>query len=382
MKRGVLLFAGVTILAAGVWSAVADNGPDVQPAIKPGTAAQISAFWTNHPDWRVLSEPRIDATPIRFEHAVHLNPATPQMQTRLKAWIEDLHKRGVPEGKIPVTRGPTRETEVRETGTEPLSLSCIACHEPDAAGRYMKPIVFESHCIQCHGLGSRGGEAVPHGSGIAAFLDRAAKQAVLTPAKETAKPASGGTSSGGPRKGGPRGGAASSTPAAEAPKPVTFESEKAMIEALTQRMGVERDKLARSVKANCNKCHGLETPVDKVSDPRIPDRWLPRAGFDHKAHGFMGCVSCHSQASPPPAGTEAAPALKYVNQDDPASPAYLLRWTGRTRDVMIPSIHNCLACHRPTDAAPPAGVLTIPGVPQAGPGAKSGCVDCHVYHTK
>lgn len=377
MKRHLLAIVGVMGIAAGVWAAIAGTSPNVHPPVAGDfpAAKNIHAFWTDHPDWRLFAEPRIDTTPLRFEHAVHMNAATPQMQQRIKAWVEQLRAQGVPDDKIPVTVTRDRTSE-HLGGHQTLALSCVACHAPDDTGRYIQPVAFNNHCVQCHTLGSRNGEPVPHGSGIAAYLDRVALKNAAT-SKEPPKA----TSASGPKRRGP--GGASGGGKEESAKPVTFESEAAMLQAIQATASAERDKLVRSIKANCNKCHGLDALIDHIPDPAIPDRWLPRAGFDHHAHRFMDCLTCHAQAAPGAAKGEISGG-KYHDQDNPQSPAYLMRWTGRTRDIMVPGLTNCLACHRPAHVTTAPGIPSIPGAPRTprDPGAKAACVDCHIYHGK
>jgi mono/diheme cytochrome c family protein len=309
--------------------------PVVQPPVEAGTAARITRFGVDHPEWRIFTQPRIDATPLRFEHAVHMNPQTPQMQGRLKAWAEA----GAP-GVV-----------ADETGV--LTMSCVTCHATDDAGRYMKPIVFEQHCASCHGLGERGGEPIPHGRDAAAFAERIAAKTVLTPkpaAPAPSRPAAGPRGPAGPRP-------APAAPAADTPTLTDQQAQDKFAKAFED----EKARLLRGIGQSCTKCHG-RAGLDPatVASPDIPDRWLPRSVFGHNAHAFMACADCHADA----AALDPSPA-NYPTEGDPPSGA----WTGRTRDIMLPDMHSCTGCHSPTPT-------------QSKDPARHDCALCHIYHPR
>jgi hypothetical protein len=350
IKSVALLLALLAVAAA----AVAINLPRVAPADSEAIYNTITSFDRDHPEWRLLSKKRIDATPIYFEHQVHMNPATPKMQETLQnRLVQPMLDAGVDPSLIPVHKSQDGQ----------LVLACTACHQPDESGAYMKPIRFDNHCVACHALGSD----VPHGSAIAPYIDRRAGEAALgvsaKPAAAAAPPAKG------PARGpaGPRGAAA---PAA--PKPVTFESQDKLNEALAAKYTAERNKLYGNLMTNsCIKCHkqipelrqqagGDWTKIDWAQvGPRIPDRWLPRSDFDHRAHRMMACIDCHADAAADAPG-EAKP--RYPDDDDPASPASKLAWTGRTRQIMMPDIASCRECH------------SVQG------NTRFDCVMCHSFH--
>jgi len=73
--------------------------------------------------------------------------------------------------------------------------------------------------------------------------------------------------------------------------------------------------------------------LPEVAMTAIPPRWLPHSRFDHGTHRSLACTECHQATK----STE-------------------------TKDVLLPSIATCRECHR--DVA----------------GARSGCVECHLYH--
>jgi hypothetical protein len=68
----------------------------------------------------------------------------------------------------------------------------------------------------------------------------------------------------------------------------------------------------------------------------IPPRWLPHSRFNHGVHRVLSCRECHGKAEQ----------------------------STRTADVLLPRMNTCRECHRLTD------------------GARTGCVECHVYHDK
>jgi predicted CXXCH cytochrome family protein len=75
--------------------------------------------------------------------------------------------------------------------------------------------------------------------------------------------------------------------------------------------------------------------VPDVAPTAIPVRWLPHSVFDHSLHRPVGCVECHKASA-----------------------------SKETTDVLLPSANVCRECHRPAA------------------GARSGCVECHIYHDK
>ena len=91
-------------------------------------------------------------------------------------------------------------------------------------------------------------------------------------------------------------------------------------------------------KPRCEFCHTLTYAPDKLPDvalTAIPIRWLPHSTFDHGVHRMVACTECHKATQ-----------------------------SQKTADVLLPSIATCRECHR-----------------TAG-GARSGCVECHLYHDK
>jgi hypothetical protein len=241
-------------------------------------------------------------------------------------------------------------------------LRCENCHQPDEAGRYMRPINYERHCRECHPLsvqvsgalrGARlqaaatefARKAAPHREPAmvrAALRDRFTEFAQLF--KNELLPA---------------------LPPAAQPEVPLFPwrplppplSKHEWDWAQEQLNIAESAQFARS--GGCAYCHTLKTewksgagkgpnvlPEYEPSqlnsrrfalsngDAFVSDRWLPNSRFNHSAHRMLRCVACHH-------GVEEST---------------------QTRDVLIPAINDCKACHAPQM------------------GARSDCVECHQYH--
>lgn len=343
MKSIVAMVAALLMLSG---AAVISTQPPVQPPVGQGIARSITRFDVDHPDWRLLAQPRVDTTPLRFEHHVHMNPATPQMQTRLQNWMGQMQAQGIAPASMPVVRVGAEADETQ------WAMTCAACHESDEAGRYFKPIVFETHCSACHGLGERGGEAVPHGREAALLAPRLASAKVLADAPAP-KPAAGPKPRAGP--GGPRGPAGPPAAAAKAAEPsLTLDEARKQLAA---NVADEQEKMLRSIGQTCTKCHGRDAlDPAAVRDPAIPLRWLGRSVFDHQAHAYVACADCHAAAA------ALDPAAHQLT--DPAFATLGETWTGRTREIMIPPLANCTQCHS-----------------EAGKVDQS-CVSCHIYHPR
>ena len=74
----------------------------------------IHQFSDDHPQFRFIAEKRRDPDTLKFNHALHLTGTT-----------------------IPKLPGG-------------IKLDCAFCHQPDAAGAFMRPVNFEKNCRVCH----------------------------------------------------------------------------------------------------------------------------------------------------------------------------------------------------------------------------------------
>jgi len=205
----------------------------------------------------------------------------------------------------------------------------------------MRPISFEKHCAQCHGLGERDGEAVPHGIDVRAFLSRLALKQTLNPPPR-------------PVASGPRRGARRSTEPDQ-------EAASMTLDAFRTKITDAGNALRPPILGRCKQCHGPTESFEKITDPRIPDRWMTWSSFNHASHRSLQCAQCHAQTVASP--TEA---ISYMEEDDNQSPAARMSWTGRTRDIMMPHIELCRKCHSPTHD-------------DTG-GVRDNCVECHDFH--
>jgi len=85
----------------------------IQSRLRPekGYTDVITAFDTDHPEFRQIRDGIRDENSLKFNHAVHLR-----------------------------------------TGKIPRVLNCSDCHERDGRGEYQRPITYEKNCVECHTL--------------------------------------------------------------------------------------------------------------------------------------------------------------------------------------------------------------------------------------
>ncbi|MDX1670247.1 MAG: hypothetical protein R3194_12570, partial [Limnobacter sp.] len=198
----------------------------------------------------MLSEP----TTLRFPHDVHMNPKGLESRTRVEV------------------------------------LECASCHETADTETGFKPIEMEAHCQSCHSLAFEPAlpdREVPHGASgpvldtiveFYSFLKQNPQmQADVARVRDTylARPG------------------ASNKPRA---------SVKAS--ALVQAEGAAQDLFENRACAVCHEVSISEQPVTKqtsgskltqytVAEVPATHPWMPMARFDHKAHEFDSCESCH-----------------------------------------------------------------------------------------
>jgi hypothetical protein len=247
----------------------------------PHFAATITSFDKGHPEFAALRLK--DPGTIKFGHAIHL--------------------------KSNLRRPP---------GTPPLK--CADCHV--AAGAYMAPIRYETHCASCHPLSfdARLPESVPHKKPeiVIEFVTKRFAEYIAKHPNEVhvVDPAD------------PR--------ILRPPVPPARDAQ----EWIARRVADAEVLLWRKT---CIECHTLNLPADlaattrlpEVPEARIPSRWMSHASFDHYPHQMLLCAECHPSAA----------------ISDQAS------------DVMLPGIQTCRQCHHSgTDAA------------------DSRCSECHLYH--
>jgi hypothetical protein len=264
-----------------------------------------------------------------------------------------------------------------------VQLDCGSCHEFGASlaagdtrtvsgrlaaaapGAYPLPVHFERHCAACHTLpvegvadGGSGLEipptrpdaVVPHGLDATA-LARAIESRYL----KDVIAAEGRLLDEQPRRPLPtaRGGEA---------------NEQRVRSLLLEKV----DAAASFTRGTCGKCHDVRDAAVpdaaglltagvgggprwfEVLPTAVPDIWLSKARFNHRAHQAYSCRECHAAAY----GDEAG-------QPSVGSPL-------DNSIVMIAGRDSCTACHAPAGSDPHTGKPVG--------GARFDCVECHGYH--
>jgi hypothetical protein len=267
--------------------------------------SRVQSFTRDHPEFAVtvrteddsiLSRIRLsdtaqlrDTARIKLNHAVHLKP-------------EKLGQHGFEQ------------------------LTCDSCHQLDAQGRYMLPVVYETHCQQCHALEFDARfpqQVVPHDAPevVQAFLVNVFTQYVLNHVEACE--------------------ARTNRPLRQRPgQSLTREEARALRECVSEEVQAAERFLFKD--KTCKLCHMLShapaTPLPAIETPAIPHRWLPHSVFKHQVHSRAGrkCEDCHQAA----------------------------RTSQHTSDVLLPGIATCQECHT------------------ASKGVSTACVTCHLYHDR
>jgi len=312
--------------------------------IRADTRLERVPDFGRHPEFALLRTKAADPGTIKFNHQVHLN---------------------LPREARGIDKPLARLQEQR----------CGFCHEPDAPGRYMKPVRYEAHCRECHPLSvAVVGEPLASAAALGAFAAQPAlhpglrqtaavvradlRQRLLRFAQENPKrvppwslaaslvaqlafplaPASATLP-----------GLARSTPASVAkatPLPSIPGTRRAP-PSTPEQLGWVDFQLWHAERSlfdggdGCRRCHAEKTPLfsrpnglPEYLQPYVNERWYTSSRFDHKAHRLLNCVECHDKA-----------ATSVISAD-----------------VILPGVATCKRCHNKTD------------------GAKSDCVECHVFH--
>lgn len=266
----------------------------------PPRFPSITSFVSNHPDFRIWHDPEPrDPGVLRFNHQVH------------------LREEGI--------AGPDGQRRV---------LDCTACHQPDAQGRTMQPVRYDSHCRDCHPLSIplAGSWSGPAAAAAAAFRREPAPhrspadvEAVLraryTRFQRDHEP---------------------SPPVADdrgLPGRPALTPEAAASASWVEQQLEQAERVLFAGAGGCRYCHQVATPwqpgrLPDIVPPKLPERWLGRSVFQHDSHRMLRCTECHGGATT----------------------------SRQTSDVLLPRIDNCRSCHNPQV------------------GAGSGCAECHHYH--
>ncbi len=263
-----------------------------------GFTKPITAFAVDHPEFQVLREKQTDPNPLKFSHRLHLTG-----------------------------------DRVPPVGGKPLD--CAYCHQPDVSGAFMQRIAFEQNCRACHALNfdeRNPGMSLPHGDAAFAraylrslpgqYAEHASRDLGITDNDEITTFVA--TQMRDLRERVHTG--------EDLERTVFFSG--AGTGPAPRIAGLPPDARARF--AGCAYCHDV-TPrnnaVPLIAPPRLPDRWLLHAQFNHAKHSTMSCTDCHAAAK-----------------------------SEHTADIILPSQQSCVKCHSP------AG------------GVASHCSECHTYH--
>jgi hypothetical protein len=267
---------------------------------RPLIETAITSF-TTHPQFAPLRDGRTDEAAVRFNHKLHL----------------------------------TSDKIAREQVGPSGKLQCADCHQVEARGAYMQPIVFEPHCKRCHEQkvsGPLGAIEAPHktpevvhDSLIAQLLAVAVQnpESIFKSRLSTLP------------------GVADRPAISEARTLRAYQDEwLEKAETLLYKPFEEKRPLLDNNKY-CFLCHlpdgeRAAGELPKIKATKIPQRWLERGGFSHRRHDMLACKTCH----------------EHVEQSEPTS------------DINLPKKELCLRCH-------------IDGAHQS---AGTDCMLCHLYH--
>ena len=205
-------------------------------------------------------------------------------------------------------------------------LTCATCHQLDSERRYMQPINHVQHCSRCHSNSLTfdterfADQPAPHGE---PEIVRAVMRQRYTEFVRSHPDVIGNETRPVPER---------RVPGRATDGPMT----RAEWDWVNEQIG-QADRVVFQGAGGCRYCHTVESADAgwRVAKPNIPDRWLPHSRFRHDSHRMLGCTECHAAVT-----------------------------STQTSDVLLPSIESCRKCHGPKD------------------GAKSDCVECHLYHDK
>jgi hypothetical protein len=255
----------------------------------------IHHFADDHPQFRFITEKLRDPDSLKFNHALHLTSAT-----------------------IPKLPGGAK-------------LDCAFCHQPDAAGAFMKPVSFENNCRVCHSLQfdpETPQLQLPHGSAefVSAFLRSLPKQYLDLAAKENLPDANNFVQQ----------------------KLANLSTQFGSGEDLERRVFFSTAKSGpetqvgtlsggtRALFPGCALCHEVKNSSagsPEITQPIQTERWLAQAKFNHAKHASIACATCHDAVH-----------------------------SSATADILLPAKETCAACHSPR-----GGVVDT-------------CATCHNYH--
>ncbi len=259
------------------------------------TRSVVNHFADDHPQFKFITEKLRDPDTLKFNHALHLTGAT-----------------------IPKLPGGEK-------------LDCAFCHQPDAAGTFMRPVAFEKNCRVCHSLQfdpETPQLQLPHGSAefVSAYLRSLPKQ-YLNLAAQSGKDED----------------ANAFVQRKLAGLRTQFGSGEDLerrIFSSTATFGPEAQVgtlsgATRSLFPGCAYCHDVKSNSGspQITKPMQVERWLAQAKFNHAKHLGVACATCHDA----------------VHSKD-------------TADILLPARETCAVCHSPRG------------------GVADTCAECHTYH--
>ncbi len=331
------------------WSLEAN--PTASAAARMRELGEVATLLVSDGDTEPRAGTWVDKGALKFSHEGHLAPL-----------VAKLHR-----------------ASADATSAPPTQLGCVDCHELDANGQHMQPIVYEQHCRDCHPLrfsSKLDSTAAPTSSGSIQSLPHETPEIVRSVIRQRLIAAA------------PKYLAESSSPTANSNSTSRLPNRKASTSQQTwdwvnaELRVLENaifgspagDAATASVKNACLKCHegGVATPVSDVSatdlatfsivPPQLPKRWMPHSHFRHDRHLNMSCVECH--------------AIPGVDQEGKATAASddALR-TNSVPEILMPTVQTCQACHGATgdDGEPERSVRALRP-------ARKNCTECHTYH--
>lgn len=328
-----------------------------------GKFEKVSAFAkASHPDFRSIAS---DPGKIQFNHALHM---TPGMAVRGEGGLggATMRLKDLPE--------PYRERysamQSERSPDAPVTLSCRSCHQLEASdfklsreqasdtgllaasvrspGAYFQPIGYENQCKACHPLSvsdptgdKKKSLTVPHRkqpSELRRWLDDyfTAQAARGIPGFEETK-------------------ITRPLPGKKFESPIEPKIKK-VVDANVAR--AVRELYDAPLKKNCRLCHTMDEKNDyAVAPSSIPQVWFEHARFDHMAHRAVDCRECHAKAYGMTTDGKVSADASQVS-----------------RDVLVPSMDNCVQCHAAAATRRENGVSHLAG------GVRHDCVLCHQYH--
>jgi hypothetical protein len=223
-----------------------------QPRARPegGYTEVITAFHTDHPEFRQIKDKVKDTNTLKFNHAAHM-------------------------GK----------------GNMPRELNCAECHQQDSRGEYQLPITYGKHCAECHTLQfdeKTPGLTLPHGD---PYYVRAFLRSLNIQYEEFGRDVEGVTR----REDlieyirGKRAAIEGQYKTGEDLEQMVFFSDK----------GTKFADGQRAAFTGCAVCHDVKpaeaaNATPKIEKVGVPVRWMTLGKFNHSLHQKgLTCLDCH-----------------------------------------------------------------------------------------